>query len=127
METNSEQIQELIAALDGAVPGEGGYVFLGHESILADEPGFLRLGVACLKAAYAPPEAPLSFNDLVDEYSEYFFGEWQRLEPGEVPVRAEPYVPTLSDRLMPFLLGAGCLVVVSLLMLGLGTLVTWIF
>ena len=73
---DTEQIRKLVADLDAAVPREGARVHLSQygggpdeSKVIANERGYLRLGIEFLRAAFAP-SSPKS-AELIDADLDY--------------------------------------------------------
>jgi hypothetical protein len=96
---NERRVQECIAVLEQEVPRENARVQIAQygggpdeSQIIANQAGFLRLGVEFLKAAYAPSngaEASASVNvdlDYLLTADSYQFDWFERREPTEQQV-----------------------------------------
>ena len=109
------RVEEAIAALDREVSREGARVKLSQYGggpdegqIIANEAGFLRLGVELLKAAFAPSSAgghpfmvEADIQYLVTEDSDINFDWFERRDlPGQSTVESVP-------KLVPFLIFCG--------------------
>lgn len=123
-----------IAALDGEVPRAGAWVRL-HQygggpdegQIIANETGYLRLGIELLKAAMAPPstdgaphavEADIGY--LVTGDSDINF-DW--FERRNLP---EPSPSGSVPRFVPMLVFGGFVAVGAFALIGLITIVRWL-
>jgi hypothetical protein len=132
---NDNDIRRLVAELDAAVSREGAFVHLtqygggpDESSIIANQAGYLRLGVELMKAGLAPPDtdAPavkLDLEGLLTPHSDLQFDWCER--------RVEP--PAYKGQLSPAanrIISAGCflffLLSVALAIVGLSTVIRWL-
>ena len=120
---NQQQIQEAIDLLDSSIPREGARVKL-HQygggpdegQVIANEAGFLRLGIEFLKAAFAAPDSSgepnavdVDIDYLVTEDSSINFHWFERRDlPSAEPT--SPGVPHRSGthRLQLYCRGSPC-------------------
>jgi hypothetical protein len=135
---DDQALQKLIASLDESVPKEGARVLLtqygggpDESQIVANQRGYLRLGIELLKAAYsAAPETDSSrphvvypdFDYLLTKDSTINFDWCERREPGEE--RAKP--ASVSERLVPMFFFGIIIGFLVLALVGLVTVVKWI-
>lgn len=131
------RIQELIEQLDAAVPRDDAAVLIplyvggpDESYIVANQRGYLRMGIEFLKAAYAEPVPenrrglPTALDELVLPDSDVHFG-WLDRRDG-VPLTAAVNQHRTWD--WPAVAGvAFFLVVMSLLAIGASTVIRWIF
>ena len=132
---NDDRVRRLVRELDAEVSREGAFVHLtqygggpDESSIIANQAGYLRLGVELMKAGLAPadtdaPAVKLDLEGLLTPHSDLHFDWCER--------RAEP--PTYTGQFSPFthrIITIGCLLLfllsVALALVGLGTVVSWI-
>jgi len=131
---DQQQIQEAIDLLDSSIPREGARVKL-HQygggpdegQVIANEAGFLRLGIEFLKAAFAAPDSRgepnavnVDIDYLVTEDSSINF-DW--FERQDLP-SAEPTSP--GSRIVPVLIGCSFIVAALLAVVGFITVVRWL-
>lgn len=131
------RIQELIEQLDAAVPRDGAAVLIplygggpDESYIVANQRGYLRMGIEFLKAAYTEPVPenrhclPTAFDELVLPDSDVQFGWLERRD--DVLLSA-----AVDDRRTwdwPAVAGVALLLVVmTLLAIGASTVIRWIF
>ena len=128
------RIQEAIAFLDREVPREGARVRLDQygggpdeSQLIANQTGYLRLGIELLKAAFRPTgeraSVEVEIEDLVTSDSKIHFDWFERREPSEsgtLPTQAR-------SAFLPIATGIALLAVfLGLLGVGLITVVRWL-
>jgi hypothetical protein len=127
------RLQSVIAELDAAVPKDDARVMVNlygggpdECSMVANEAGYLRLGVEMLKAASAPAglhdrtdAIPVELDYLFTEDSEVHINWFERREPDAPPADGRWRFSDLAA------LGVG-LLLVALVAIGLITLFTWL-
>lgn len=128
------QIEATIAALDAAVPKDDARVAI-HQygggpdecTVVANERGYLRLGVEILKAAYGPPvpgnrteSVSVDIDYVLSEDSEVRFDWFERRDPAAPP---PPSRWSRSD-LVGMALGLG---LVTVFVVGCATVGEWIY
>lgn len=130
-----QSIQAAIAFLDTSVPREGARVRLrqygggpDESEIIANERGFLRLGIAFLKAAHATPRPgssksgiELDLDDLLTDDSTIVFDFIDRDE-----VVPESSSPNPEFRWIIYLVFAGLGLIVVLAVVGVLSIIRWI-
>ena len=139
---NDSLIQELTAQLDRAIPTDAAKVRLGavfstpdHEpaafSIVANRPGFLRLGILCLQASYASYAAEdRAVSDAVQIETRNLFGDsvsvrFERTDNPHVTHEAsEP--PTWGRRVIQAGVGVGCVLAMLCFLAGVVALIDWV-
>ena len=132
---NDDNIRRLVRELDVEVPREGAFVHLtqygggpDESSIIANQAGYLRLGVELMKAGLAPadtdaPAVKLDLEGLLTPHSDLQF-DWceRRAEP---PVYTGQFSPVTNR-----IIAIGCLLLfllsIALALVGLSTVVSWI-
>lgn len=129
---NRESLLSTIAAVDAATPKEGARVWIGpcgdgldECKLLANEAGYLRLGIELLKAGVGPCDD----RQRVDVDLEYLFEPDSPLELSsferrefELPPRVEPALGRFGP-----LLAAGLMIgVLVLALVGLVTVIGWV-
>ena len=142
---NDALIQDLTAQLDRAIPADGAIVRVGAERdhgdpdhdptsfrIVATRPGFLRLGILCLRAGYAPYAAEdRAVSDAVQIETRDLFGDsvWVRFERSDNPhVPSEAWVPpTWGGQVIQAGVGVGCVLIAMLWFVAGGVaLINWV-
>jgi hypothetical protein len=131
---NLEQIKKLVADLDAAVPRAGARVHLSQygggpdeSKMVANQRGYLRLGIELLRAAFAPPspnspeQIQVDLRYLLTNDSSVGFDWFERREDLADATRAE----RKPNRLIPAILVLGLGAAVALAMIGFGTLMVW--
>jgi len=133
-QVDDARIQALTAELDTIIPREGAVVRIQQGGGGPDESfavgnqlGYLRLGVALLQAAFAPPTDPgrnhIPVDDSVLDDTSDVVIQW--FERREDIVRAEPVTP--GGRGMAGVAAAAGLVAILLIFLvGMRTTVLWL-
>lgn len=132
-------IREVIAGLDGAVPRDGARVSLvqygggpDESQIIANQDGYLRLGIECMKAAFSakgasdsntPNAIVLDLGYLLTSDSTIHFDWCERREPESNPDRPG----SIGDRLVPALLLGFVTGFLGLTLIGLVTVLRWLF
>jgi hypothetical protein len=132
---NDNDIRRLVAELDAAVSREGAFVHLtqygggpDESSIIANQAGYLRLGVELMKAGLAPPDtdAPavkLDLEGLLTPHSDLQFDWCERQD------KPPPYKGTISAGTNR-LIAVGCflfiLLSIALAAVGFGTVWNWL-
>ena len=137
--TETEQIKKMIADLDAAVPRGEARVCLSQygggpdeSKVVANERGYLRLGIEFLRAAFAPPSpksetrihADLGY--LVTRDSTVGFDWFERREDLVVDTKAE----RKPKRLFPFIAMSGLglrlfFATIVFAVIGVGTVIGW--
>jgi len=137
------RLEEIIRELDSSVRREGAIVRLirgsnhPHESaIIANRAGYLRFGIELLKGSraavtLAPPNSggvgmiDVDIDYLISADSDVRFDEFLRegVEAGE----RRPTPRSWWDWILPFLPGLVALVVGGLVLIGLVTVLRWLF
>jgi hypothetical protein len=131
---NDDNIRRLVRELDAEVSREGAFVHLtqygggpDESSIIANQAGYLRLGVELMKAGLAPPDtdAPavkLDLEGLLTPHSDLQFDWCERRE------QPPPHTATLSP-VAHRIIAIGCflffLLSIALVVVGLSTVVNW--
>jgi hypothetical protein len=129
---NLEQIKKLAADLDAAVPRAGARVQLSQygggpdeSKMVANQRGYLRLGIELLRAAFAPPspqtheQIQVDLRYLLTDDSTVGFDWFERREDLADATRAE----RKPNRLIPAIIVLGLIVGLILAMIGFGTVV----
>lgn len=118
VDINEDELHTLIGDLDERIGKEGAIVRLvvQYEDdgtvILANQLGYLRLGVEFLKAAYLPLQADSENGDAIDVDLPYLFGQeticfrFRRRENDLPAPEAGP-----GEGTMPTFAGLGCLLI----------------
>jgi hypothetical protein len=130
-----DQIKKMVADLDAAVPRAGARVYLSQYGggsdeckIVANQRGYLRLGIELLQAAFAPPatkaqeQVQVDLRYLLTDNSTVGFDWFERREDLAVATRTE----RKPGRLIPVMLVLGMVAVVILAMIGFGTAIVWL-
>ncbi len=127
-------VEDAIRLLDSEVPREGAQVVFSQygggpdeSKIVANQSGYLRLGVEFLKAASAPTGAggdpnsiDLDLEYLVSDASSVSF-DW--FERRDLPLEADEYEPS---RIVPILIFLGMVGGAVLALIGLISVVQWL-
>lgn len=130
---DKERIQDAIALLEREVPREGARVNL-HQygggpdegQVIANETGYLRLGIEFLKAAFAPAEpnrantVQVDIAYLMTPDSDMNFDWFERREPSRDDRAAS------KGRLIPTLLLSALVATAILAIIGLVATVRWL-
>lgn len=129
-----EQIKKSVAELDAAAPRAGARVQLSQYGggpdeckMVANQRGYLRLGIELLRAALAPPSPQtqeriqVDLRYLLTDDSTVRFDWFERREELAADTRAE----RKSSRLVPVILVLGLVAILTLAMIGLGTVIVW--
>lgn len=129
-----EQIKKLVADLDAAVPRAGARVHLSQygggpdeSKMVANQRGYLRLGIELLMAAFAPPsqqtkeQIQVDLRYLLTDDSTVGFDWFERREDLAAATRAE----RKPSRLIPAILVSVLVAVLILGMIGVGTVIVW--
>jgi len=136
---DEDKIKAIIKQLDDEVPREGAKVILeqygggpDESQIVANQKGYLRLGVEFLKAAFAERKSiskkgydsiPIDFGYLISENSTVDFDNFEITES----FPDTTYKRKITDRLIP-LVFVGILAVIALLaLIGFGVVVKKLF
>ena len=131
---DQQQIEETIELLDSLVPREGARVKL-HQygggpdegQVIANESGFLRLGIEFLKAAFAQPDSSnepnaveVDIDYLVTDDSSINFDWFERRDlPSSEPT-------SRGSRIVPVLIGCTFIATGVLAVVGFITVVRWL-
>ena len=129
-----EQIKKLVADLDAAVPRAGARVHLSQygggpdeSKMVANQRGYLRLGIELLRAAFAPPspqaqeQIQVDLRYLLTDDSTVAFDWFERREDLAATTRTE----RKPSRIIPAILMLGLVAVVVLAMIGFGAVMVW--
>lgn len=131
---DSKQIKKLVDDLDAAVPRAGARVHLSQygggpdeSKMVANQQGYLRLGIELLQAAMAPPspqsqeQIQLDLRYLLTDDSTIGFDWFERREDLAAATRAE----RKPSRLVSAILVLGLVAGLILAMIGFGTVLVW--
>jgi hypothetical protein len=131
---NRQQIEEAVEFLDSQISRENARVKL-HQygggpdegQIIANEAGYLRLGIEFLKAAFAAPRANQEFN-AVDVDIDYLITNDSTINFDWFERRELPSVePTATGaRIVPVLIGCSFLAVLLFAFVGIMTTISWL-
>jgi len=131
---DTEQIKKMVSDLDAAVPRDGARVYLSQygggpdeSKIVANQRGYLRLGIGFLRAAFSPPspksqemiQADLRY--LMTEDSTVGFDWFERREDLSTSTQAERKPNRFAPAIITLVLILGLLLVI----IGLGTVISW--
>lgn len=129
-----EQIKKMVAELDAAVPRAGARVYLSQygggpdeSKMVANQRGYLRLGIELLQAAFAPPspktqqQIQVDLRYLLTDDSTVGFDWFERREDLAAATRAE----RRRSRLIPAILLFGLVAGLMLAAIGFGTVIVW--
>ena len=132
---DKERIKNMVADLYAAVPRAGARVYLSQygggpdeSKMVANQRGYLRLGIELLRAAFAPPspqtqeQIQVDLRYLLTDDSTVGFDWFERRED----LAAAPRTERKPSRLVPAILALGLVVVLVLAMIGLGTVMFWV-
>jgi hypothetical protein len=125
----------MVADLDAAVPREGARVHLSQygggpdeSKLVANQRGYLRLGVELMRAAFAhpSPKSPelieVDLKYLLTEDSTVGFDWFERREDLSAP---KPQHHAIMSRLVPVAIVGILLVALALVVIGFGTVISW--
>ena len=137
-EPADDPIRARIVELDALVPPDEAqvqfmYVDDGAVDILANRAGFLRLGIELMKRPYEPledREPPFDYartNYLEHAVADIAINDLHLVDALDPEPPYEEPDPPFGDKAAVFLVGGGCLLVVFLLFVGIGTVIGWIF
>lgn len=131
------ELQDIIWKLDAAVPKDGAKVKLAQYGggpdegvIVANERGYLRLGVEFLKAAIAEQKKDENANEkaisidlvyLITTDSTINFDWFERTE--KIPV--DVHKPTVREKFIPIIMIAILITIIVLAAIGFGTVTRW--
>ena len=125
----------MVADLDAAVPRAGARVYLSQygggpdeSKMVANQRGYLRLGIELLRAAFAPPspksqeQIEVDLRYLLTEESTVGFDWFERRED----LADAKLTERRPSRFIPSMLVLGLVAVLILAMIGFGTVIVWI-
>lgn len=129
----------LVAELDASVPRDGAVALLkqygggpDESSITANRAGALRVGIEFLRAAVTAadeadagrsPEAAIDLDYLLDAESTVGF-DWLELRDH---LDEATYVTSPHERLVGIACGAVVLFLIAATLVGIGTMISWLF
>ena len=136
MHLNDEELNRIIAELESAVSREGAKVQIfsegdGNEGgLVANRAGYLRLGVEMLKTAIAPPIKSSShligtdLSYLLDQGGSAFYIGWFERKESIDPICT---VSSMTGKFILYSILVALLASVGLAVVGLVTVIRWIF
>jgi hypothetical protein len=131
---DTEQIKKMVADLDAAVPRDGARVYLSQygggpdeSKVVANQRGYLRLGIEFLRAAFAQPspkaqeQIQADLRYLLTDDSTVGFDWFERREDlfSGIQTKRKP------SRFVPAIIVLGLIASLILAIIGLGTVIVW--